>query len=653
VTLYASLFDGLNVGLKSDTLTKYAAGATLLADFDFDTPVTSYDFSHASMTDYWDMQTYSSGYTNGAGSEKLVNDTGLTGQTCVGIWNGSSFTARKAWESGSTAANSDTLVSDGTTAGDVNAQDFCIRFVFRHAGVPGNADAWFTKYTGAAGWGIYRTANSVRFFVRESGVGIVELSTADTGNAFAGGGLHYITAWYDHSAETIYMKSDKFSEVSTSTAALSGDFSTSAAVQVNGWGGASATNGHPQMQAYFAGICVGSNAQTVYDDMDTAWAHATDPTGLLTTTNRNCLISTQVADGYVAHWSGSTTTPQLPIAYDSNFTAGNKLGLYVNSAVTNIAPYSEILTTGWAASNASLADNQGDSPDGFRTAGTVTATANNGFGYDAIGSIANSTEYTFSIWIKRNGGSDVSGKIRLHDSASGTGTDQAFTATSTWQRIQVSHTSDAAATSSQIRVYVDNNTESVFVWGAQLELGDGATAYLRTSGASASAVYSNYKTVGAAGQYAKAETGEIEAVFSFPNTSGVPTNRRVICVSKSSASNQNQRDIFGDGSNLAFYVRDSSGAVTANPGHTGGWAVNTELTQLCRWNANGELALGGGQEASTLLNGADEQSNIGTFSYAEDITLVQIGNYQNAGSTFAMDGILQRARIWDQEGGAE
>jgi hypothetical protein len=466
----------------------------------FATPANSFDFSSANATDEWLLQETSGTYANNVGSETLSNDTGMQGQTAVGLYNGTDHTSRNAWESTATAANPDSLVASGTTAGDSDGTDFCFRVVFRSAVSHVSSDQVITKWDNSVGWEcVTKASGHMRFRIDD---GTTE-RTADLAVNHGDGAWHYVTGWYDASADMMYVKSDLASEVSTDTSAVTGSLSNSAPFCLNTGNGAGSTLGLPSTQYAYGGVCVGANAQAMYDEEIVL--PGTDPTGLLTTTDRDSLISVEVEDGYVCHFAGSTTTPQLPIGYHAGFTSG--YGLYCNSAVQNLQAYSEDFSN-WILANTTITANFADAPDGFRNATEVTATIGNGFIYRNPAPIAADTQYTFSVWVKRNGGSDVTGKLRVRDLDAAVNTDQAFTATDTWQRVSVTHTHGSTTTlGDRNYIYVDTVSESILIWGAQHELGDKPGAYIRTlAGAAVTLDPSTYHVASLAHKPAKGET---------------------------------------------------------------------------------------------------------------------------------------------------
>ena len=134
----------------------------------------------------------------------------------------------------------------------------------------------------------------------------------------------------------------------------------------------------------------------------------------------------------------------------------------------NLLTYSEQFDNAtWTKVNSTITANQATAPNGTLTADLYTATTAS----DRIQSAAPaiSATYTFSIWVK-NTGSNVDGIITF----GGIGT-ETFTATSEWQRIIATATTNLAPS-----LRLQDAGESVYIWGAQLVEGTEAKDYYPT-----------------------------------------------------------------------------------------------------------------------------------------------------------------------------
>ena len=144
---------GMNSGIGSGLdWWPYSTGPSLLANLDFSAPTTSWKtgrtgFSSAYATDEWLLQETSGDYANNKGGTPLAvaGSLSLRNQSAVGIYDGSSLLARKAWELPSSVARADYLYTNADTSTlDSDNTDLCACIVFRQKGnasVPANSNA--------------------------------------------------------------------------------------------------------------------------------------------------------------------------------------------------------------------------------------------------------------------------------------------------------------------------------------------------------------------------------------------------------------------------------------------------------------------------------------------------------------------------------
>lgn len=194
--------------------------------------------------------------------------------------------------------------------------------------------------------------------------------------------------------------------------------------------------------------------------------------------------------------TAAVNTPRLE--YDAS---GNPLGLLVEEARTNYVLRSQALDNSvWVTPTISTVDaNVHNAPDGTATADRVNVNTA-GYIYQTASGLTQNTEYTASWFIKADSATAfVYGFYNQTGGAWITRTEYDPTTGEDfgngWYRFSVNVTTPIGCTS--IRVYplrhdtggasnaVTGADGSSYVWGLQIEAGEGATSYIPTSGAAA------------------------------------------------------------------------------------------------------------------------------------------------------------------------
>ena len=213
-----------------------------------------------------------------------------------------------------------------------------------------------------------------------------------------------------------------------------------------------------------------------------------------------------------------------------------------NFAGHNLFSYSSTFTNAsWLANNSTAASNATIAPDGTGSVFTAIPSTGNTTHqlYHQTGVTVTAVPYTFSIYVKANGYTQV----RLADVSNGNGVwfnvsagtigsaTSGFTGTivpisNSWYRCSITFTPSAG--SQNYGIYIGNTTETtsytgdgtsgVFVWGAQLEQSSSAGPYVKTAGVASPipTVLSGYRihtytTTGTSG-FTAANTGTVEVL---------------------------------------------------------------------------------------------------------------------------------------------
>ena len=192
------------------------------------------------------------------------------------------------------------------------------------------------------------------------------------------------------------------------------------------------------------------------------------------------------SDGYIA--VASFDEPRFdydPITLESK-------GLLIEGQVTNLLRRSDTFdttTSAWVYDIFTRTIVTGTAPSGADQSIVQTQNASSGTIRSIATTVTASTAYTFSFWAKNNGGTkahyrvwNVTAGSAIVDHTSPTASYFAQLSSTVWNRISVTFTTPAGCTSIYVYPISEDSTGSnLFIWGAQLELGTGASSYIRTT----------------------------------------------------------------------------------------------------------------------------------------------------------------------------
>jgi len=223
----------------------------------------------------------------------------------------------------------------------------------------------------------------------------------------------------------------------------------------------------------------------VYEDASYTKPWSTDAGGYIPTSALAALL---------LDFTSGRLDPRITFSRTTNATLTNSAGLVANAPM-NLLTFSEQFdnaywskTTGGVASAPVITANAGIAPDGTTTADQVVFNLNGGTTSADISSIAATAQaynagvsLTQSVYLKTTDGTSKAFTYVNID-----GTTSTITATGVWQRFTATVTPSAGGTSSPLRLRLRGSestasSASIYMWGAQLELGSTATTYNPTT----------------------------------------------------------------------------------------------------------------------------------------------------------------------------
>ena len=333
--------------------------------------------------------------------------------------------------------------------------------------------------------------------------------------------------------------------------------------------------------------------------------------------------------------SAATNTPHVEYDYQ-----GNRLGLLVEEARTNLLTYSEDFTQ-WSQSQVTILSNAIEAPDGTLTATKTIEDQTSNYHYveKTFSGVGN---YTYSIFLKAaerkyagihiyDGSAARGCSIDLETGTLGTpyggATASVTSFPSGWWRLSVAVTTTGSgkgvvysSTSNALAGYLGDGASGVYIYGAQVEAGTFPTSYIPTSGATATR---------------SADVASIGVgAFGYNKTAGT------VLVEFDSASLSNSTIYsFDDGSSAqgnTALIYPANG-ITYQVVSVGSTAVNTTFDDYKTANKVSKVATCyRANDFAAVLNGGTIATD--SSGALPTVTQLRLGNYVGGGTTFDMTG---------------
>jgi len=361
-------------------------------------------------------------------------------------------------------------------------------------------------------------------------------------------------------------------------------------------------------------------------------------------------------DGSGILQTASTNVPRL----DHSPTTRLPLGLLIEEQRTNLILQSEDFSTTWAVTRSSVTTNAVVAPNGTLTGDTLVANTDNNTHFIRQGNFTftSGVTYTFSVFVKAAGysfvavrGDSTSGVLgaavyfsltdgSVTQSASG------VTTTSTavgngWYRLSVTATATSTESTGRPTVYltnvgtgpsfgvsfVGNNSDGVYLWGAQLEAGAFPTSYIPTTVAAATRnadVASMTGTNFSSWYRADEGTFFVESLYPNPVTTG--KTHQSILISQTSVGGV--YDVRAFSTTVRYAVQGTNTAI--------GTGLIGNPNKVCF----GYTQTGSASQSGSL-NGAAAVSSTTSVSRTADTLEIGAGSTANA-----LNGTIRKIAYW-------
>jgi hypothetical protein len=371
----------------------------------------------------------------------------------------------------------------------------------------------------------------------------------------------------------------------------------------------------------------------------------------------------------VGEYIPTTSTINSAPRFDHNPLTGESLGLLVEEQRTNLLLQSEDFSTTWFAARLTLDTDAVASPDGSISADKIIPDIEDSPSHymrQLDASTLDNTTFTFSVYAKAGELSfvrlqpvlrDVSqpnssfnlstGEIR---SGAGLTTGRAYLGNG-WYRLWVTFNSGTGSFGIQPRIFVDvdltgltsfigDGTSGLYIWGAQLEVGDFPTSYIPTTTAAATRTADVASITGTnfSSWYRQDEgtvfaawlangTNQYANVYNFHANTGFSNIWQLY-------RNNSETGVVGK-------IRDTTGSQDIIAAAISAWKNTANVSAHALQLNNAALCVNGGSvgvDSSVALPNLDR---------------LNLGTNQNFGNTAYLNGTIRRLAYWPQRLGNE
>jgi len=333
------------------------------------------------------------------------------------------------------------------------------------------------------------------------------------------------------------------------------------------------------------------------------------------------------------------TAYQAP-RFDYDPTTLAPRGLLIEGSANNLMTYSEDQgnNTTWNAFGTSVTRTTGQTDPGNNS--TATKLVFDATTADAVISrsvtVLNATQYTISMWMRADSGTVTN--VRFARAAGSAGA--IFpTLTTAWQRVQLTFTSSTTSDGIEIRVLNSGSpqTATVHLWGAQLEVGSGASSYIPTGAGTVNRAADSCVMTGTnfSSWFAGATEGVFYAEYEAPRSLGTAD---YFCLGT----------VYAVGTFIGMNLANSTRYPQASISPGGGFRISSGISVAASTPMKHAAKWSGASNVLVFANGAVGTAHPAT-SGTPTFTMFSIGSSSTSGTAATGDYLnacVRRVKFW-------